>query len=279
MKFLNMSILCAVSLMLFANCTAEKGVGLQLYSLRADMSADPVATVQKVGAMGYDFVETAGYSDGKFYGYEPKEFKKILNDSGLEFLGSHMGSPAPDRAKWDELMAYWDIAIEAHAEAGVEYLVQPSMHKMAYESLAGLKLYCEYFNEIGAKCNAKGIRFGYHNHAKEFTKLEGEIIYDFMLNNTEPENVMFQLDLYWIAKGGKKATDYFEEYPRRFVSWHLKDEKELGASGDMDYESSYKMSKKAGLIYQVVEVERYNFTPLESVEKSLDFVKNATYIK
>ena len=256
----------------------EKMYGLQLYSVRGHMNKDPKGTVAKVGAMGYNFVETAGYKDGKFYGMEPLEFKKLCEDNGLKFLGSHTGQNLPAKENWDKTMAWWDEAIEAHAEAGVKWIVQPSMGEVAYKSLDGLKRYIEYFNEVGAKCKAKGIYFGYHNHAEEFTtEFEGKPVLDWMLELTDPEKVMFQLDLYWINKGGKSALDYFDRYPGRFMLWHIKDDKELGASGKMNFEPIFAAKEKAGFKYGVVEVEEYNYDPLVSVEKSLEYLKTTNF--
>ncbi|WP_234408464.1 sugar phosphate isomerase/epimerase family protein [Marinilabilia salmonicolor] len=153
------------------------------------------------------------------------------------------------------------------------------MGEKGYNSLEGLKQYCEYFNEVGKRCRENGIIFGYHNHDGEFAELEGEVIYDFMLQNTNPENVFFQLDLYWIKEGGKNAVDYFNNYPGRFLHLHVKDEKELGASGEMDFESSFAMADKAGVDYLIVEVEKYDFDPLVSVEKSLEFLQNADFVR
>ena len=257
----------------------QKDIGLQLYSVRTDMDSDPSGTIARVGEMGFTFVEAAGYSDGKFYGMEPEEFKALLVKNGLVMLSSHTGPHLPDEANWDESMAWWDECIEAHLTAGAKYIVKPSMDQKGYGSLEDLKRYCDYFNAIGEKCNAKGIRFGYHNHAGEFGEVDGVIRYDYMLQNTDPEKVMFQLDLYWIMKGGKNAVSYFKQYPKRFESWHVKDEAELGESGIMDFKSIFKAKKKAGMQNIIVEVERYNFTPLESVEKSLNFLLEANYVK
>jgi len=182
----------------------DKFVGLQLYSVRDEMKKDPQATVVKVGEMGYDFVEAAGFNDGKFYGMDPLVFKKLCEDNGLQFLGSHTGQNVPDDTNWDKTMAWWDMAIDAHAAAGVKWIVQPWMSQEGYTSLDGLKRYIKYFNAVGEKCKAKGIEFGYHNHDKEFTTvLEGKPVYDWMLELSNPDNVMFQLDLYWITQGGK----------------------------------------------------------------------------
>ncbi|UCE92685.1 MAG: sugar phosphate isomerase/epimerase [Flavobacteriaceae bacterium] len=253
-------------------------IGIQLYSVRNDMNKDVKGTVAKVGQMGFNFVEAAGYRDGKFYDMEPLEFKKLCEDNGLQFLGSHTGQNLPSKEKWDETMAWWDKAIEAHAAAGVKWIVQPWMGREGYESLEGLKKYVEYFNAVGEKCNAKGIYFGYHNHNKEFTtEFDGKPIYDHMLELSDPDKVMFQLDLYWIHKGGKSALDYFERYPGRFMLWHIKDEKELGESGEMDFTEIFKQKKESGFKYGIVEVEKYNFTPLESVQKSLEYLRTTNY--
>lgn len=274
-------ILMAVASIMLTSCggAPELGIGLQLYSVRDDMKKDPVATVGQVGAIGYDYVEAAGYSNGQFYGMEPDEFKSLVEENGMLFRGSHTGQAIPDSGSWESLMPWWDECIAAHKEAGVEYIVQPFMGKTGYESLAGLKDYCDYFNAVGEKCNAAGIRFGYHNHAGEFSELEGETIYDYMLQHTDPDKVMFQLDIYWIYEGNADPLAYFDAYPGRFVSFHIKDEKELGESGEIDFGPVFAEAEKAGAKYHVVEVERYSHEPLVSVEKSLDYLKEIKFVR
>lgn len=259
---------------------AKKDIGIQLWSVRDDMKKDIEGTIKQLGEMGYSFVEAAGYSDGEFYGMEPAEFKALLEENGMTMKGSHTGINLPKEGEWDKAMEWWDTCIAAHKAAGAKYIVKPSMGKDSYGSLEVLKKYCDYYNVIGEKCNKAGVMFGYHNHAIEFTtELEGNIFYDYLLENTDSEKVMFELDLYWIYKGGKEAVDYFKKYPGRFVLYHVKDEKELGESGKMDFKSAFKMAKKAGMKDYVVEVERYNFEPLESVRKSLEFLQKAKYAK
>ena len=256
----------------------EKLIGLQLYSVRDHMKNDAKATVAKVGEMGYQFVETAGYNDGEFYGMSPLAFKELCETNGLQFLGSHTGQNLPDAATWDKTMAWWDICIDAHKAAGVKWIVQPWMSEEGYKSLDGLKKYIEYFNAVGEKCNANGIRFGYHNHDKEFTTmLEGKPVYDWMLELTDSEKVMFELDLYWIDQGGKKPIDYFNKYPGRFMLWHIKDEKELGESGKMDFNTIFSSGEKSGMQYGIVEVENYNFDPLVSCQKSLEYLRTTNF--
>ena len=273
--------LLLLTVLIFFSCNTpqDKYIGIQLYSVRDDMKKAPEETVAKVGEMGYSFVEAAGYSDGKFYGMEPADFKALVENNNMDFLSSHTGQNMPDSANWEKTMAWWDTCIDAHVAAGVKYIVQPWMSSEGYDSIAGLKAYCDYFNAVGEKCNEKGIRFGYHNHSGEFTELEGEVIYDYMLQNTDPEKVMFQLDLYWIKEGGGDAVAYFNKYPGRFELYHVKDATELGASGEMDFESAFENAEIAGMKYYIVEVEQYNFEPLVSVEKSYEYMVNAPFVK
>jgi sugar phosphate isomerase/epimerase len=193
----------------FYSCMpAKKNIGLQLYSIRDSIMKDVPAAIAKVSKMGYKFVEPAGYADGKLYGMDPADFKALCAKNDLTIISSHVGQALPDSAHMAEVMAFWDKCIDAHVIAGAKFLVQPFMGAEAYRSLDTLKMYCNYFNMIGQKCNAKGIRFGYHNHNKEFsTKLDGQTIYDVMLTNTDPSKVMFEMDLYWVVVGGANPVD------------------------------------------------------------------------
>ena len=264
----------------FYSCKPQKNIGLQLYSIRDSIKKDVPGSIAKVGEMGYKFVEPAGYKDGKFYGMEPAAFKSLCEANGMTVLSSHTGRPVPDSTNYDQTMAWWDACIDAHVAAGAKYIVQPSMGASAFESIKGLKTWCDYFNTVGEKCNDRGIRFGYHNHAKEFTTLHGDtIMYDFMLQNTDPLKVMFQLDLYWCVEGGKNPVDYFNKYPGRFELWHIKDKEEIGASGMMDFAAIWAAAPQSGMKYGIVEVEKYNYDMFTSCSKSLDFLNAADYVK
>ena len=256
-----------------------KNIGLQLYSLRDSISNNVSETIEKVAKMGYTFVEPAGYRDGKFYGMEPAEFKAICDKYKLPILSSHVGRNLPDSAGWDNAMIWWDVCIEAHAALGVKYIIQPSMGRNAYENIDILKNYCKYFNVIGEKCKAKGIKFGYHNHDREFSTIfEDQPVFDIMLTYTDPSLVTFQIDLYWAVVGGANPIDYFNKYPGRFELWHIKDKAEIGASGMMDFKSIWENAAKSGMKYGIVEVEQYNYDQFTSCKLSLDFLNKANYV-
>lgn len=259
---------------------AQKVIGLQLYSVRDSMNVSPERTIKAVAKMGYTYVEAAGYWDGLFNGMTPEVFKALLSANGLYMLSSHTGQPLPDKAHWDETMAWWDKCIAAHVAVGAKYIIVPSMGEDGFESLAGTKRYCEYFNAIGDKCKAKGILFGYHNHEKEFKEIDGTTVYDCLLQNTDPSKVFFEIDLWFIHLSGKNALDYFNKYPGRFLFYHVKDEHEIGRSGKIDFKPFFDNAKKAGAKYFVAEIE-YPSTghSIESAKISLDFLMKAKYVK
>lgn len=259
--------------------TPQKNIGLQLYSIRDSISKDVTAAIAKVGKMGYKFVEAAGYESGKLYGMEPAAFKALCQSNGMSVMSSHVSQELPDSANMANNLAWWDSCIDAHIAAGAKFLVQPVMGEGAFRSLDTLKRYCDYFNVIGEKCAARGIRFGYHNHDKEFsTQLDGQTIYDFMLKNTDPKKVMFEMDLYWAVVGKANPVDYFNKYPGRFELWHIKDKTEIGAPGVVDFPAVWAAAAISGMQYGIVEVEEYNFDEFTSCQKSIEFLNSAPFV-
>jgi len=259
----------------------SKNISIQLYSVREDIQRDFKGTIAKVAEAGYKGVEAANYNDGKFYGLTPEEFKNEIEAVGMEVISSHTGRPLEEKiadTNWDEVWAWWDTAIDAHKRADMKYIVAPSMPTPA--TLSDLKEYCDYYNQIGEKCNAAGMKFGYHNHAFEYEEIDGEIMYDYMLENTDPDKVFFEMDVYWTTQGGYNPIDYFNKYPNRFKLLHIKDEKELGGDDSvMDMDNLFQNIDKSGVEHIIVEVEHYNFEPLESIKMSIDYLLNNENVK
>jgi len=262
------------------NSGPGKSIGLQLYSLRDAMKEDVPGTLKKVAEMGYTTLETASYNDGKVYGMSPAEFKKLCNDLGMKIKSAHVGGEMYKKENETAFMDFWKKAIDTHAELGVNYLVQPFMPVNDQTTLEELKVQCDYYNSLGyMTAAAGGIGFGYHNHNFEFRKIGEETIYDFMLKNTSPNHVFFQMDVYWVVEGGADPVNYMQQYPDRFPVLHIKDEKEIGASGKMNFEPIFAMAYQNGMKDYFVEVEKYDYDPVESVKMSYDFLNKASYVK
>lgn len=255
----------------------DKNLGIQLFSIKDAMEKNPEETIQQLGRMGFSYVETFVYNDGKFYGMTPLEFKKILNINELEFTGSMVFMDLPEDNHWQVSMQWWEQCIKDHKEAGVKYITTSNNEIGKIKSIEDLKIYADYYNEVGRLCLKNNIIFGFHNHQQEFLKVEGEVILDYWLQNTNPKYVHFQADLHWMMVGGVNPIDYFTKYPGRFFSWHVKDEAELGQSGALDFVSIFKYAKQSGLKYTLVEIEKFNYDPLISVEMCYHYLYNSQF--
>lgn len=255
---------------------AAKIIGLQLYSLRDMASQDVVSTVAKVAAMGYKTLELAGYNGekGLVYNMAPADFRALVEKHGMKITSSHLATKY-EIGDEETAYAWWDKAIAVHKELGCKYIVQPSYP--GAETLEELKAKCVYFDNIAAKAKEAGMQFGYHNHDGEFKELEGEIIYDFMLANTK--NTIFQMDVYWVTKGGYSPVDYLNKYKGRFPILHIKDESIIGDSGTIDFKPIFEAAYAQGMKEFYVEVERYTLPPENCVERSFDFLDVAEYVK
>jgi sugar phosphate isomerase/epimerase len=195
------------------------GIGLQLYTIRDAMGVDVPGSLKKVSDIGYKYLELAGYANGKFYGYEPAAFKKLVNDLGMEILSSHTQVEAQgitlDNAK---KMA------EDHAKLGVKYCMQPWVVEEARKTIASYQKMVADWNKVGAIMKENGIQFGYHNHNFEFNTVEGKIPYfDIFMKELDKDLVTMELDLFWTTKAGQNPVDIFKKYPGRFQLWHMKD--------------------------------------------------------
>lgn len=262
----------------------KKEVCIQLYSVRdllkSDADLEPI--LKQLAEMGYTSVEAANYNDGKFYGMAPADFKALVEKYGMSVLSSHTTRALTDEelAKGDltEALAWWDKCIADHKAAGMKYIVTPWMS--VPKTIKDLQTYCDYYNEVGKRCREAGLKYGYHNHNHEFQKVEGkEVMLDYMLQHTNPENVFFQMDVYWVVRGQSSPVDYFTKYPGRFTMLHIKDHREIGQSGMVGYDAIFRNADKAGTQNIVAEIEQYSCPVMESVKQSLDYLLDAPFVK
>ena len=195
------------------------GLALQLYTIRDAMAKDVPGSLKQVSDIGYKYLELASYANGKFYGYEPAEFKKIVTDLGMVILSSHTQVEALgitlDNAK---KMA------EDHAKIGVKYCIQPWVVEEARKTLDSYKKMASEWNKVGGIMKQNGIQFGYHNHNFEFDTVEGKIpYYDVFMVELDKDLVTMELDLFWATKAGQNPVEMFKKYPGRFQLFHMKD--------------------------------------------------------
>ena len=192
-------------------------IGLQLYTVRDLMARDVPGTLAEVAAIGYRELEFAGYFD-----HEPGRIADLLAVNGLKAPSTH--------APLDAFQTRLDSLIETAQLIGHRHLVLPWLLPDQRQSLQQYAEIAKLLNEAGKACQGAGIAVGYHNHDFEFEAIDGKLPIDLLLEETDPDLVKIELDLYWITKAGYSAQDYFSKHPGRFNQVHVKD---LAASGEI----------------------------------------------
>jgi len=256
----------------------KKEIGLQLYTLRDELSKDVKSTLAKVAEAGFTTVETYGFSiKDQFWGLSPIELKKILDQNGLKAVSGHynLGSFLAD-GNTTELKA----AIEAATILKSEYLTIPWVDEPLRKNIKDYKVIAARLNEAAKMCQKAGLKLAYHNHDFEFQKHDGVTGYEILLKETDKDLVHFELDLYWVVRSGNNPIQLFKENQGRFKMWHVKDMDKLNpvlnteiGSGSIDFKTIFKELKQSGMKHFFVEQENnYNPNAFDSIKTSCDFI-------
>ena len=185
---------------------AKIPVGVQLYSLRDQCKTDLPGMLTEVSKIGYKGVEFAGY-----HGRSSKELRKMLDDNGLVACGTHTPYESVLADKLQE-------TVEFNQVLGNKFLIVPWMTaKSKQEWLDKAKM----FNELADKLAAQQMFIGYHAHAHDFEKFDGEMAWDLFFGNTKPAVIM-QLDTSNCREGGADPVAVLKKYPGRARSVHIK---------------------------------------------------------
>ncbi|WP_373059578.1 TIM barrel protein [Zunongwangia sp. H14] len=255
---------------------SKHNVGLQLYSLRESLPQDVKGTLEKIAKVGFNEVETYGYStDNGFWGTSLKEFRKMLDDNGLSTPSGHYGMDPylKENGTKDELMH----AIEAANTLEQKYVIIPYLSEGLRNNYGRL---ADKLNEAGEACKKAGLKLAYHNHDFEFDKFDGETAYEIMLKNTEKDLVSFEMDIYWVVRAGTDPVALIEKYPGRFPLWHVKDmsktnhelNTEIG-NGSIDYNKIFDHQKKSGAKHLILEQENFEMEPYKSLTESYNYIQ------
>lgn len=299
-----LTALCAATALAFAvapqQASAKKGkkIGIQLYSVMSAVQNDPSAAIERLAGMGYNNVELVQWGgDTKVFGMEPAEFKALCDRNGVEIVSTH-SSIQEDPANVQEIEKRWRQLFETQKACGGKYFVIPSYNAEYTE--AGIKQMADYFNRIGKIASEYGLMLGYHNHSGEYQKLKGsdKVMWEYLVENTDPRYVCFELDVYWCEKGGKDPVEYLKKYPSRIHMLHVKDYFVIGQSGKVDFEGIFKQFYKNGMSEYVVEIEtpgwlrniknadgskltqeQINERLFEAAERSACYLANAPFVK
>lgn len=253
--------------------------GIQLYTLRDELPKDVRGVIAKVAKAGYKEVEVFGYNkQNGFWGLQPAEFKKLLDQHGLKSPSGHYGmDKLMSEAKLDEV----DDAIAAGKILGHQYITMPYIDAKFRKTGADLKNVAAKLNMAAKRVKAAGLKMAYHNHDFEFMPIDGTTLYEVLLKETNPALVSFEMDLYWVVRAGQDPVKWFEKYPGRFAMVHVKDmdkqDRKLNTEvgkGDVNFKRIFAKSKMAGIKHYIVEQENFKIDPFLSITESCKYLVN-----
>lgn len=255
--------------------------GLQLYSLRRQLAHDSPGTLKTIRQDGYTEVEAAG-----LYGHTPEEFRGYLDQAGLKCTGTHLVSR--------QLREHFDDCVRQAKALGVEYVVCAVIED-TYKiplTLNNYRAAAKDFNAWATRLRDAGLRFGYHNHDYEFRLLDGRPGLDTLIEQSTPGLVDFEMDVFWVKRGGQDPVTYLKRYPDRFRLMHLKDMRQGTPVGDfsvgtsdedclplgegiLDIKGILRTAAEIGVRKYYVEDESREAP--EGIRKSLEYLKTVRF--
>ncbi len=220
-------------------------LGIQLYTLRSEMQRHVAETLAGVAEIGYREVEFAGY-----FGHGPSEIREMLNATGLSSPAAHVTV--------EPTLEGWSATLEAAATMGHEHLVVAWIPPAMRTSLDDWRRTAALFNRAGEEAGAAGIQFAYHNHDFEFEVIDGRVPFDVLCEESDPELVKIELDLFWIIHGGGDPLAFFERWPGRVPLVHVKGRTADGlmvdvGAGVIDWAAIFAQRDQAGIRHYFVE--------------------------
>ncbi|MFZ3217036.1 MAG: sugar phosphate isomerase/epimerase [Candidatus Acidiferrales bacterium] len=263
-------------------------IGLQLYSVRDLLPKDYEGTLKQLAALGYQEVEAAG-----FFGHSAADVKRAMAQAGLHCVSAHYPLA--------QLLPAVDETIQYAKDLDLDYIIcsspiprdhaqmQPGSPRAVRRAMTldDWRWNAGQFNAIGARVNAAGLRFGYHNHTEEFQVLDGVMPYDELLRLTDPAKVTMEMDCGWVIVGGQNPVDYLLRYPTRISMLHVKDFQLSGAKiniaepppstemgrGSINYIPIFKAAKHADIKHAFVEQEQFDIPPMEALKIDAEYMR------
>jgi len=250
-------------------------IGLELYSLRNEFKTDVPGTLAKIKDWKIKLIEGGGT-----YDLSVEEFKKLLQQNNLEMVSYG--------ADFNELSKNPQAVIDNAKAFGAKFIMCAWIpHKEGEFTIDDIKKAIDVFSTVGKLMSENGLKFCYHTHGYEFRPYEGGTLFDYLVKNTDPKYVNYQMDVFWVKQPGQDPVALLKKYPDRFLILHLKDRKPgtkgnqdgrapdesnvvLG-KGDVGIAAIMKEAKKIGIKYYFIEDESPK--SVEQIPQSLEFLR------
>ena len=257
-------------------------ISIQLYSVRDQARADYEGTIRAIAEMGFANVEPAG-----FPGTTMEAAAKLYKELGLKAPSCHSGLPVGENK---------EKVIETALTMGHEMIITgcPPNFKDNFKDADSIKATAELYCEAASNAAAHGLQVGYHNHDWDLQLIDGEYGYRIFLEHT-PETVLWEADLFWVAKAGLSPVDFVKEIGTRGKILHFKDgvisasdtfvEAETEDGKIMVGDSAPFLPAGAGVVdlkgaaavathteYVVVELDTYAGDMMKAVQESYNYL-------
>lgn len=250
-------------------------LGVQAYTFRNHFPKNVAATLDSIKAMGFTELEA-----GVPQGMTPEDFRQLCDERGLKIPSTG--------ADFDELDKKTEEVARRAKVLGADFVMCAWIpHKSGNFSLEDAKKAVEVFNRAGKVLKENGLTYCYHDHGYEFQPYQKGTLFDYIVQNTNPEYVSFEMDLLWTIHGGADPVKLLKKYPGRWKLMHLKDLKK-GVKGDLtghtpaendvvlgtgqaDMRRVLKAAKKAGILHCFIEDESEQ--EMKNVPASVAFLK------
>ena len=240
-------------------------VGLQLYTVRNDLEKDFEGTMARVAEIGYGGVEFAGYGDRSSL-----DIARVLKETGLRPVSAHV--------PLDQLESDLEACVEFNLEVGNRFLVVPSLPEDRRNEKRKWKAAIRSMNSIAEELKDYGLTLCYHNHDYEMQEYDGQTGFEILLDDSEPEILALEMDVYWIQKSGANPAEYILRAAGRCPLVHLKDLDKNGGfvevgEGELDLDSISAAAEGVGAEWFFVEQDECSKPPLESAKISYENLK------
>ena len=230
----------------------NKDFALQLYSVRDQMDVDYKDVIAKVASFGYNGIEL--YNINKI---PLDEMKKLLSENGLNAVSAHVSKEEISGEKLAETLKYL-------SEIGCKYAICPYAEMKTDKEIGAV---ADILNNAAEAAKEYGITVGYHNHGHEFEKIDDEFVLERLMAKTNPQ-VVFELDVFWVNRGGAEPIDFYEKHSDRIKLLHLKQLDKDGNSVDLrDGVIDMKRLCETDCLL-IVEQEDYAVSSMESAKNN-----------
>ena len=251
-------------------------LGLQTYTYRNQLPKDVVGTLDLIKSLGFTEIE-----GGVPKGMTVEEYKNLLTERGITVTSTGSG--------YDQIVKDPEIAVKQAKALGASFVMVAWIpHQKGSFSLENARKAVEDFNRVGKVLKDSGLTFCYHTHGFEFQPYQDGTLFDYMVKNTNPDYVSFEMDILWVTHGGADPVALLKKYGNRWKLMHLKDLKK-GIKGDftggtppendvalgdgqVDMPTVLALARKVGIKHYYIEDESNQEGT--QVPRSVDYLKN-----